>query len=115
MGSVKRLAKSRRDEQVIIMSSIPRWEYMTLFVRAEAEREMDFLQSNWSWKNGIPRNTPQAMIPELNSLGDQGWELVHMQPVMVGNNADVLIADPSSGSRSWTSTYFCVFKRVKEG
>lgn len=96
------------------MSSGSRWEYMTLFVKAEAEREMEFLQSNWSWKNGIPRYTPESLIPQLNALGDQGWELIHMEPVMVGNNGDVLVQDAGSGGRSWASSYFCVFKRAKD-
>jgi hypothetical protein len=52
------------------------------------------------------------MIPQLDSLGEQGWELVHMQPAFVGSKADVLVAD-SSGTRTWTSAYFCVFKRPK--
>lgn len=85
------------------------WEYQTLFVQAEAEREMLFLMESRSWKEGVPRNTPEAMIPQLNALGAEGWELVQMQPVVVGRNADVLIH--SDNSSKWTSTCFCVFKR----
>lgn len=86
------------------------WEYMTLFVKAEAQFEMEYLEANWTWKNGVPRNTPESMIPRLDALGKEGWELVHIQPVITGTNADILLLD-NSGSRSWTSTYFCVFKR----
>ncbi|HEX2907569.1 MAG TPA: hypothetical protein VHO69_11945 [Phototrophicaceae bacterium] len=88
------------------------WEYLTIFVEADAKREEDFLRERWDWKDGIPSFTPQAMIPQLDALGDQGWELVHMQPVRVGERADVLMTDTSSG-RQWTSRYFCVFKRPK--
>jgi hypothetical protein len=35
----------------------------------------------------------------------------HMQPVVVGKNADILAADSGRGIASWTSSYFCVFKR----
>jgi hypothetical protein len=85
------------------------WEYRTLFVQAEAEREMAYLMETHSWKEGIPRNTPEAMIPQLNALGAEGWELVHMQPVFVGRNADVIMT--GDNTNRWTSTYFCVFKR----
>ncbi len=85
------------------------WEYWTTFLQAEAEREMAFLMETRSWKEGVPRNAPEAMIPPLNALGEQGWELVHMEPVVVGRNADVLMH--SDNSNKWTSTYFCVFKR----
>lgn len=85
------------------------WEYRTMFVQAEAEREMAFLTELYSFKEGVPRNTPEAMIPQLNALGAQGWELVHMEPVVAGRNADVLMH--SDNSNKWTSTYFCVFKR----
>lgn len=90
-----------------------RWEYLTIFVEADAKREEDFLREHWDWKSGIPPYVPQSMMPQLDSLGDQGWELVHMQPVRVGSNSDVLVADSGSGGRTWTGTYFCVFKRQK--
>ncbi|NWF70082.1 MAG: hypothetical protein HXY40_13430 [Chloroflexi bacterium] len=90
-----------------------KWQYLTLYVKAEAKNVADFLEERWDWKSGIPRNTPESMIPRLDALGEDGWELVHMQPVYVGENADVLMHDSGSGGRSWTSTYFCVFKRPK--
>ena len=51
------------------------------------------------------------MMPRLDAYGKDGWELVHMQPVVVGKNADVLAIDSGRGMASWTSSYFCVFKR----
>lgn len=95
------------------MTEPQKWQYMTVFVKAEAERAMDFLLEKWDWKSGVPRNTPESMIPRLDALGEDGWELISMQPVMVGSNADVLVQDAGSGSRTWTSSYFCVFKRPK--
>lgn len=94
------------------MADQQKWQYMTVFVKAEAEYVMDYLQEKWDWKSGVPRNTPESMIPRLDALGEDGWELIHMQPVIAGANADVMLLD-NSGSRSWTSTYFCVFKRPK--
>lgn len=91
-----------------------RWEYLTLFVQADAKREEALLEQFRDWKAGIPPHTPEAMIPQLNALGEQGWELVNMQPPFVGDKRDVLMQDASSGTRSWTSHYFCVFKRPAE-
>lgn len=88
------------------------WEYLSIFIEADAEREQEFLKHYSSWKEGIPKHTPEAMIPRLNTLGEQGWELIHMQPVAAGQNSDVLMHD-SSSTRFWTKRYFCVFKRPK--
>jgi hypothetical protein len=93
------------------MGERQKWEYLSVFVRAEAAPVKDYLEERWDWKAGIPRNTPESMIPRLDAYGDDGWELVHMQPVVVGNNGDVLGADSGRGIASWTSVYFCVFKR----
>ena len=90
-----------------------RWEYLTTFLVADARQEEAFLLELKSWKSGIPPYTVEAVIPRLNSLGEDGWELVHMQAVKVGDNGDVLVADGGSGQRMWASSYFCVFKRVK--
>jgi hypothetical protein len=53
------------------------------------------------------------LMPGLvDALGNEGWELVHMQPVYVGSNADVLIH--SLNERLWSNAYFCVFKRPRD-
>lgn len=96
------------------MAQRQQWEYLSVFVEAESEPVLDYLQEIKTWKNGVPRNTPESMIPRLDAYGREGWELVHMQPVVVGRNADVLAQDSGRGSPGWTSTYFCVFKRPAE-
>jgi hypothetical protein len=93
------------------MAQRQKWEYLSVFVEAEAEPVMDYLEQIKSWKNGVPRYTPESMIPRLDAYGQDGWELIHMQPVVVGKNADILAADSGRGIASWTSSYFCVFKR----
>ena len=90
-----------------------KWEYLTRFIKADAksaEAKAFLKQYRPNWKNP-PVYTPEAMMPELDSLGDQGWELVHMEPVArVGKKADILCQGAGS---EWSSTYFCVFKRQK--
>ena len=91
-----------------------RWEYLTTFVEADATRPdgQEFLEKR---QPGQPtaRHAPESMIPQLDSLGEEGWELVHMQPVIPGKKGDVLI-DEGSGMRRFGHHYFCVFKRPKD-
>ncbi len=89
------------------MSGSQRWQYKTLFVSADMERVREQLMPFAG--ESLPKYAPQALMPELNALGNEGWELVHMQPVYAGANADVLIH--GMNERLWSNTYFCVFKR----
>jgi hypothetical protein len=93
------------------------WEYWTEFVAADVEGPgvREYLERDLAdWQNP-PRYIPQAMIPYLNTLGQQGWEMVHMQPVSIGVNYDVMIHEGSSSTRQWSNTYFCAFKRRLPG
>ena len=88
-----------------------KWEYLSKFIQADAksnEAKAFLKQYRPNWKKP-PQYTPEAMMPELDSLGDQGWELVHMEPVAkVGKKGDVY-----NGTGEWSNSYFCVFKRRK--
>jgi hypothetical protein len=90
-----------------------KWEYLTRFVQADIKNpgvKEFFQQYRPNWKNP-PQYTPETMMPELDELGNQGWELVHMEPVArAGKKGDVLF---TGGSGEWSNTYFCVFKRRK--
>lgn len=83
------------------------WEYLTQFLFADT----DEVVNQYSQFQNLPKYAPQAMIPELNELGKLGWELVHMEPAIVGKNNDVLT---HTAERMWTNAYFCVFKRFVE-
>jgi hypothetical protein len=85
------------------------WEYFTTFLEANAKDKdvQQFIEQTFDKKP--KRHSPEAMIPDLNKLGIQGWELIHMEPVpRVGGKEDVQF-----DSNSWSSVYFCVFKRRK--
>lgn len=87
------------------------WEYLTLFVQASAKdaATRDFVKKRFNKK--AKAHSPESMIPELDKLGQEGWELVHMQPVaMVGGKEDLRME-----TSVWSSKYFCVFKRRKGG
>jgi hypothetical protein len=91
-----------------------KWEYLTQFMWAHVDNEgaMLHIANNWpGWKP--PKYAPETMIPDLNSLGEKGWELVHMQPVgAVGKNRDVGFIAGEAMPR-YSNSYFCVFKRRK--
>jgi hypothetical protein len=83
-----------------------------MFVYANIENEgvREDLKKRWpNWKP--PKYAPQAMMHELNARGEEGWELVHMEPVAeVGTNAVVYF----TGTQNlYGNAYFCVFKRRK--
>ncbi len=60
-----------------------RWEYLTVFLEADAVREEDYLRKYRDWKDRIPDFAVEALMPRLNALGEQGWELVSLEPVFI--------------------------------
>jgi hypothetical protein len=88
-----------------------RWEYYTEFVEAEVAYQPEALAQKFPGV-ALSKYAIQATLPRLNQLGEQGWELLHMEPLYVGKNQDVRFSDPSG---SYTHTYFCVLKRPKRG
>ena len=64
-----------------------RWEYQTLVIDVRGALT-------------ISPASAEATNEQLVALGDEGWEMVGMQPIV----------DPDRG----THTMFCVFKRPKE-
>ena len=68
---------------------VERWEYHTTLLHADAEQRRDFLEGRWpDWR--APKYAAESMIPDLDQLGADGWELVHMEPVGgVGKHGDV--------------------------
>lgn len=89
------------------------WEYLPTYIEANAKSKeiREFLKARMPDTKKPPRYMAEAMMPELNELGRQGWELVHMEPVAaVGGKGDVLF---DGGGRHWSNVYFCVFKRLR--
>lgn len=89
------------------------WEYLTKFIRADKKKDgvREFIEQKWPEWDKPPRYSPEAMIPELNRLGEAGWELMHIEPVAdVGRKGDVRF---DGSGVTWSNVYFCVFKRPK--
>ena len=85
-----------------------RWEYFTTFIEANMANA-GVAHSAEIPPGDHPAYSPFALIPELNGLGAKGWELIHMEPVSIGRNHDVVL--PDAQAMKWGRHYFCVFKR----
>lgn len=86
-----------------------KWEYHTAIFEANIEVSPVPLHDDIPIEHYAP-HTPYSLIPQLNRLGDKGWELVSLQPVVVGKKGDVLT--PSSSGGRWATNYLGTFKRA---
>lgn len=93
------------------MAEIPeQWEYYAEYIEADAKQYANFV--NPFYPSGVvPKYAIQATLPRLNSLGQQGWELLQMTPVKIGKNGDVQIH--GGEYPGWSDAYLCAFKRRK--
>ena len=87
-----------------------KWEYTTLLIHASLEDKgvKEYLAKRYpGWKPA--KYAPESLDVYLNKLGEQGWEMVTMQPVAgVGANRDIQFAGYSD---MYSSAFFCVLKR----
>ena len=51
------------------------WEHYLELIEADAQQQADFVQSFYP-PGSVPRYALQSILPRLNHLGEQGWELV---------------------------------------
>ncbi len=85
-----------------------KWQYTVQILRANADEEKSYLRQTYNLDDP-PQYSPHAMEPTLNRLGEDGWELVHMEPIAgFGKKGDIQFI---GGSNPWSNAYFCVFKR----
>ena len=95
-----------------------KWEYYSTFLNAEAESVQDELKKRFPTEKTFLPFTPRALMPQLDKFGEEGWELVSIQPVQIGKRGDILVHDTygtlnPAGNSAWTHTYLCSFKRLK--
>jgi len=91
-----------------------RWEHMIILLEADAEKQQAALRQRWPSKHFTPY-TPLALVPQLDTYGDLGWELISIQPVIMGHNEDIAVSPQGTAYRTWTNSYLCTFKRRKHG
>ena len=88
-----------------------RWEYLTDILHADIENTgfAESLRDAELRMEHPPQYAVQSTIPRLNYLGEEGWELVHMEPVPgVGTKGDIHFP---GAAYVYSNSYFCVFKR----
>ena len=84
-----------------------RWEYTTTILAADINTDDvratidDLFRGRRS-----PKPTPEILIPLLNAFGEDGWELVSLEPIVVADDRRVIAS-------SSTNLYLAVFKRRK--
>ncbi len=91
------------------------WEYDTEILRADATQGEGkaYIERRWpEWK--APKFAVQSLIPELNRRGRDGWKLVSMEPVYVGDKGDVKLPVADQGAGMWTNAYLVVWQRSLE-
>lgn len=94
-----------------------KWEYLThyLWANIDAQGVKEYIKKTWP-DFEQKKYMPESLIPFLNSLGEQGWELIHIEPIQgIGNNYDIETKFAAAGNRSFSNMFFCVFKRRKGG
>ena len=90
---------------------LERWEYQTRFMEAKARKKEVKRYIRSVFGKRPKRYSPESLIPELNALGEQGWEVIHMEPVpRVGGKEDFRFFGDN-----WSNNYFVVLKRRVTG
>lgn len=95
------------------------WQYLVRVFAADKEDEavINYLQQEYperSWKE-LPKYDPLTLEAWLNVCGQEGWELVSVEPVeKLGANGDIGNIYPPS-TYSWRRSFLCVFKRPAGG
>ena len=82
------------------------WEYLTVILESNVDVAPVPMRDDIPLQEH-PKYSHYTLIPQLNRYGDDGWELVTMEPVTVGKNGDVI--PPVAGA--YGRHYFCAFKR----
>jgi len=98
-----------------------RWEYFCEVVEADMSVAgvKEHVRAKARGFENSPRYSPVALTLRMDIWGDQGWELVHMEPIpKVGGNHDIgyyeSVRSMNPNFYNWSRAYFCVYKRLKQ-
>jgi hypothetical protein len=75
--------RSARIEKCPLEEMMEHWEHLVVTLEADAKKAEEFLRSKWPGGRFSPY-APESLIPQLDDLGRQGWELASAQPVTLG-------------------------------
>lgn len=90
-----------------------KWEYKARLLRANIEHHgvKEYLRKAYpDWKPS--KYSPEAMEMYLNQEGEDGWEVIHIEPIFgTGKNDDIYWQ--GGAVPCYSNAYFCLFKRRK--
>jgi hypothetical protein len=98
---------------------VTRWEYLVRVFELNKDDEVviDYVQREYpdrNWKE-LPKYDMLMLEAWLNKCGEEGWELVRLEPVdSVGDNGDVGYIFPDAYN-TWRRKFLCAFKRPAGG
>ncbi len=90
-----------------------RWEYTILFLTADPRAQQDFFDTYASGQKVFAWDI-RALIPQLNDMGMQGWDLVTLFPATIASNGLVSTHHTNIegvGNLPSPNTFLCTFKR----
>jgi hypothetical protein len=81
------------------------WEHLVVVLIADIDNAgaMEYLAGMYPGWN-LPVYTPESLTPDLNAYGQEGWELLSLQPVGLAEDGKVT---PDAS----TNIYLTVFRR----
>ena len=93
------------------MADQEKWEYTStiLFANVDNEGAKEYIKNRWPKWTTVRQFSPETIIPELDKFGNEGWELMHMEPVAI-QDENMSIAF-SGTQRIVSSAQFCVVNR----
>lgn len=92
-----------------------RWEYLVRVFSLDKEDEVavDYVQGEYpdrTWKE-LPKYDPVTLEARLNCCGEEGWELMSLEPAEAQGKQGDIGRIYSPGAYNWARFYLCVFKR----
>lgn len=84
-----------------------RWQYKTAVLAADISNDgAQATIGDLFPGRQPPKHTPETLMPLLNEFGEDGWELVSLEPI-------VMVEDHRVTTSGRTNLYLAVFKRRK--
>ncbi len=83
-----------------------KWEYRSMYLFAELDKDT-------AKRTRQQRFSPTMLEPKLNRLGEEGWELMHIEPVYIDNEGYSVAHSFGGVGNYLANQYLCVFKRRK--
>lgn len=94
-----------------------RWEYLVRVFELDKEDEVvvDYVTREYpdiSWKE-MPKHDPLTLEAWLNKCGEEGWELIAMEPADKQGKKGEIGLTYQSATYTYRRIFLCVFRRPR--